>query len=112
METFRQKLNDALSERLKKNGGFHEEIKVFCIIEVSNRFNAKINTSHREYSYYLPSFTLGGIDEFFLGRSQAQIAAKREETAAKREEGVTSVKVVNGITVTKRFENEDDARDL
>jgi tRNA pseudouridine(38-40) synthase len=71
MENFRAKLNDALNERLEKNGGFKDEIKVFCVIEVSNRFNAKINTSHREYSYYLPSFTLAGIDKFFLGRTKA-----------------------------------------
>ena len=76
MEAFRQKLNDALNERLEKNGGFRDEIKIFCVIEVSNRFNAKINTSHREYSYYLPSFTLAGIDKYFLGRTKEQAEAK------------------------------------
>jgi tRNA U38,U39,U40 pseudouridine synthase TruA len=38
------------------------------MIEVSNRFNAKINTSHREYSYYLPSFLLSKMSENYLGK--------------------------------------------
>jgi tRNA U38,U39,U40 pseudouridine synthase TruA len=43
-------------------------VKVFSVIEVSNRFNAKNNTSHREYSYFLPSFLLASNKDFYLGK--------------------------------------------
>jgi len=67
---------------------------VFCIIEVSNRFNSKNNTSHREYSYYLPTFLLASINEFYLGKLGTDL--KPEEQILK-EEDVTGKKVINGI---------------
>lgn len=74
MEQFRHKLNEALKkqtdsytcpDRVQMKDG---EIKVFCIIEVSNRFNAKNQTSHRDYSYYLPTFLLAPNTELYLGK--------------------------------------------
>jgi tRNA U38,U39,U40 pseudouridine synthase TruA len=70
-EILRGKLNEALREVCEDKEGDleYQEVKVFCVIEVSNRFNAKVNTSHREYSYYLPSFTLSSIySQFYLGK--------------------------------------------
>ena len=64
LEPFRERLNKALN----KDAKFDSEIKVFCVIEVSNRFNSKINTSHREYSYFLPTFMLASNNDFYLGK--------------------------------------------
>ena len=52
MEDLRKKLNDTLPD----------DVKIFCLFEVSSRFNAKTCTSNREYSYYLPSFMLLSIN--------------------------------------------------
>ena len=79
-------------------------------IEVSNRFNAKNNTSHREYSYYLPSYTLAGINQFYLGKLGSDL--KTEETFEVAPEDITSVKVVNGIKIVTRFVNDGDKLDL
>jgi tRNA U38,U39,U40 pseudouridine synthase TruA len=47
--------------RAKINADLPQDIKIFCILHVSNNFNAKNNTSYREYSYYLPTFYLTPI---------------------------------------------------
>jgi tRNA U38,U39,U40 pseudouridine synthase TruA len=59
-EVFRGKLNAILPK----------DIKVFCVVRCSNRFNAKITTSSREYSYYLPSFMLTKMSELFFGNGK------------------------------------------
>ena len=64
LEDFRKRLNIALN----KDSKIESEVKVFCVIEVSNRFNSKINTSHREYCYFLPTFMLAPISDFYLGK--------------------------------------------
>lgn len=51
---------------------------MFCVLEVSNRFNAKINTSYREYSYYLPTYVLNPIDKCYLGKKGTNL--KPEES--------------------------------
>ena len=56
---------EELRETLNKS--LPNDVKVFCIIEVSNRFNAKNFTSNREYSYFLPTFMLTSIHHLFLG---------------------------------------------
>lgn len=108
MEPFRAKLNQALRDLLPEEN--KEEIKVFCVLEVSNRFNAKINTSYREYSYYLPTFMLNPIDHCYLGKKGTNLQV--EEHMLPKDEDVTKVKVVNGITITKRYANEADELDL
>ena len=79
------------------------------MIEVSNRFNAKLNTSNREYSYYLPSFLLSPMSENYLGKKGTGL--KPEEETGPKDEDITGVKVVNGITITKRYTNEGDKHD-
>lgn len=70
MEEFRQTLNKLLPE----------DIKVFCVLEVSNGFNAKLRTSNREYSYYLPTFMLMSINEMFLGNpNETRIMREKRE---------------------------------
>jgi len=108
LEDFRARLNAAIRERLPDSN--KHEVKVFCIIEVSNRFNAKINTSYREYSYYLPSFLLADNNTFYLGKKGTNLQV--EEQVAPKDEDVTGVKVINGITITKRFANEGDVFDV
>ena len=85
------------------------EIRVFCVIEVGNRFNSKNCTSNREYSYYLPSFLLANITQLYLGKAGTSL--KPEEQQQPTEEEITSVKVVNGVTITKRLANDGDKRD-
>lgn len=92
LEPFRERLNKALD----KDGKFESEIKIFCVIEVSNRFNSKINTSHREYSYFLPSFMLASINDFYLGKLGTDLQVEEKQVGE-----VTNVRVVNGITITK-----------
>lgn len=94
LEDFRQKLNEGIQARLEDKN----EIKVFCLVEVSNRFNAKINASYREYSYYLPSFLLTNIYSAYLGKKGTSLVA--EEMRQPKPEEITGVKVINGITVT------------
>jgi len=36
------------------------------VLPAANRFDAKLATSHREYSYYLPTFMLTPIDKLIL----------------------------------------------
>lgn len=107
MEAFRVKLNETLVEQLGCDPRA-PEIKVFTVIEVSNRFNAKNTTSHREYSYYLPTFLLASINEFYLGKLSTGL--KPEEQVLK-EEDITAKKVVNGIQIIRREANEADQRD-
>ena len=106
LEEFRENLNTALNARLPQK----DEIKVFCCIEVSNRFNAKTNTSYREYSYYLPTFLLGSIKKFYVGKKGSGL--QPEEQVMPKQEEITGVKVVNGITITKRLANEGDVHDV
>ena len=86
-----------------------DEVKCFCIIEVSNKFNAKNCTSYREYSYYLPSYTLIANNKCFLGKKGTDL--EPEEQTMPKEEDITNVKVVNGVTITKRYKNEGDEYD-
>ena len=106
MEEFRKMLNDQLTKQL----GTSEEVRVFTVIEVSNRFNAKNTTSHREYSYYLPSFTLAPVSQFYLGKKGTGLTPE-EHKGPKADDVVTGVKVVNGITITSRLTNDDDKFD-
>jgi tRNA U38,U39,U40 pseudouridine synthase TruA len=60
--------NEDLEEfRVKMNKELPQDVRIFCVLEVSNSFNAKLRTSTREYSYYLPTFLLQSINEMFLG---------------------------------------------
>lgn len=83
MEAFRLELNQALIDQTKSDPKA-PEIKVFSVIEVSNRFNAKNNTSHREYSYFLPSFLLASNKDFYLGKLGTDL--KPEEQTLKEED--------------------------
>jgi tRNA pseudouridine(38-40) synthase len=43
-----------------------QDIKIFCLTPISQRFDAKNCTSHRVYSYFLPTFTLVPIQDIYL----------------------------------------------
>lgn len=43
-----------------------KDVKVFAIVPAANRFDAKLATSHREYSYFLPTFMLTPINKLNL----------------------------------------------
>ena len=57
----------------------------------------------------MPSFLLSGINEFYLGKLGTSL--KAEEQTEPNKEDITSQRVVNGITITKRLTNEGDAKD-
>jgi tRNA pseudouridine38-40 synthase len=61
------KAEDEESFRGRLNALLPKDVKVFCVIRSSNRFNAKNCTSNREYSYYLPSFMLTKISDLYFG---------------------------------------------
>ena len=42
------------------------DIKIFAVVPAANRFDAKITTSHREYSYFLPTFMFTPINKLNL----------------------------------------------
>lgn len=103
LEPFRVQLNETLAKNV------NDEIKIFNIVEVSNRFNAKLNASYREYSYYLPTYMLNPINKRYLGKKGTDL--KPEEDIMPTADEITNVKVVNGITITKRLANEGDTFD-
>jgi tRNA pseudouridine(38-40) synthase len=81
LENFRKRLNEALDKESKCKS----EVIVFTVIEVSNRFNSKLSTSHREYCYFLPSFMLSNINQFYLGKLGTN-QEKEEDSGIKKED--------------------------
>ena len=72
-EGFRKRLNDILPE----------DVRVFNIVRCTNRFNAKLSADDREYSYYLPTFTLRSIKLGWYGvglNRKLQAGEASEET--------------------------------
>ena len=55
-------------EPLRKqiNATLPSDVKIFALNPVANRFDAKLATSHREYSYFLPTYMLVPINELLL----------------------------------------------
>ena len=43
-----------------------KDVKIFAVVPAANRFDAKLATSHREYSYFLPTFMLTSIKKMNL----------------------------------------------
>lgn len=52
--------------RLLVNSKLPNDVKIFSILPVAGKFDAKITVSHREYSYFLPTFVLIPINELNL----------------------------------------------
>jgi tRNA U38,U39,U40 pseudouridine synthase TruA len=55
------KNGDMEEVRAKINAELPADQHMFAIFPVGNRFNAKNTTSHRNYSYFLPTFMLKPI---------------------------------------------------
>ena len=77
------------------------EVRIFCVIVVSNRFNSKNCTSHREYSYYLPTFLLASIDQLYLGKMGTKLKPE-EHLDSEKAMAEGKQRVINGITITTR----------
>ena len=71
------------------------------MVPVANRFDAKLATSHREYSYFLPTYMLVPISEMLLESPPKLI--NEDEEAVKVETTITS-----GIKRIVRKANEGD----
>lgn len=101
------KADDEESFRARLNALLPKDVKVFCVIRSSNRFNAKNCTSNREYSYYLPSFMLTKISDLYFGHPVVK------KTTEDGEEVKEEVKRPKGIKImhteddgeTKYYEN-------
>lgn len=107
------KADEEESFRARLNALLPKDVKVFCVIRSSNRFNAKNCTSNREYSYYLPSFMLTKITDLYFGHPPVAKKAAGESEAG--EEVKEEVKRPRGIKImhteddgeTKYYENQD-----
>ena len=69
--------------RLKLNEALPSDVKIFSLLQVSNKFNAKNCTSYREYSYFLPTFMLTPLKQLYLNTPLREITEeekKKEET--------------------------------
>jgi tRNA U38,U39,U40 pseudouridine synthase TruA len=99
-EEFRKKLNEALPD----------DVTVFCVLEVSQRFDAKISASHREYSYYLPTFMMKSINELFLGTGNPPEVKPNEDIQIIEEEKkeIDVVKESGGIKIMRKNSNDSD----
>ncbi len=93
-EVFRARLNALLPP----------DVKVFCVVKSSNRFNAKMCTSNREYSYYLPSFMLTKIKDLYFGTGKSK--TKPEPAAGEEEEKKEPVVKAGGIKIMKTDDEE------
>lgn len=71
---------DDLRQKLNREA-LPEDVKIFSLLPVSNRFNAKNCTSYREYSYFLPTFMLTAVKDLYLVTPPRKITEeeKREE---------------------------------
>ena len=94
------------SYRAKLNANLPKDVKVFCVIRCSNRFNAKYCTSDREYSYYLPSFMLTKISDLFFGTSLDQKKRLEPPNTSTNEEEKKDVKPSGGIKIIKQSEED------
>jgi tRNA U38,U39,U40 pseudouridine synthase TruA len=52
--------------RISLNNLLPNDVKIFSVLPVAQRFDSKISTSHREYSYFLPTYMLTPIKELLL----------------------------------------------
>jgi tRNA U38,U39,U40 pseudouridine synthase TruA len=84
MEELRQSVNKELPD----------DVRIFCFLPVSNRFNAKNCTSHREYSYFLPTFMLQPIQQIYL----ASPPSKDEEATDAKVDAEESKEPVQVVT--------------
>lgn len=83
--------DDQLEElRLKINENLPKDVKIFTLIIVANKFNAKNCTSFREYSYFLPTFMLNSISDFYLV-SPPKTAQQTEEEKKEQDSKVQHV---------------------
>jgi len=68
------------------------DVKIFSLLPVSNRFNAKNCTSYREYSYFLPTFMLTALKDLYL------VTPPRQTTAEEKKEEESKKTVVSQLT--------------
>jgi tRNA pseudouridine38-40 synthase len=68
--------------RLTLNSLLPADIKVFTLLQVAHRFDSKLNTSHREYSYFLPTFMLTSIKEMDLESPPKQTTEAKDTEGA------------------------------
>lgn len=101
LEELRHKLNN---EALPK-----DEIKIFSLLPVSNRFNAKNNTNYREYSYFLPTYMLTPINKMYLATPPK--ALNIEEEKEKAGSAMVVKQITSGIKKIIRRPDKGDERD-
>lgn len=79
LQLTKERIDDMEALRNEVNAILPDDVKIFCLMKVSNNFNAKNMTSFREYSYFLPSFMFTPIQDMFLGRPLDQNKPEEEK---------------------------------
>ena len=92
--------------RAKINEDLPEDIKVFCMLHVSNNFNAKNCTSYREYSYYLPTFLLTSIQKLNLSSPPKEVDEEEKKEEESKQEHV--IEMSKGIAKIVRMPGAED----
>jgi tRNA U38,U39,U40 pseudouridine synthase TruA len=108
------KEEDEEAFRARLNAKLPKDIKVFCVVRSSNRFNAKICTSNREYSYYLPSFMMTKITDLYFGTGKAvrrENIPKDQPAANGASEEEEKKPIVSGIKIMKPSAQDEDNDD-
>ena len=67
--------------RLTMNSLLPKDIKIFTLLSVAHRFDSKTATSHREYSYFLPTYTLTAIRDLNLESPPKQATQQIDDGA-------------------------------
>lgn len=105
LEDMRVKLN---SEALPN------DVRIFSMFTVANRFNAKNCTNYREYSYFLPTFMLTNIDELYLATPPRVATEEEKKESEKKQRVVTSIssgvkKIVRSAGIEDEHEKDQEA---
>lgn len=92
--------------RIQLNDLLPSDVRIFTLIPVAARFDSKLNTSHREYSYFLPTYMLAPINDLCF-ESPPKPAV--DPTVTKCEDDAEVVtQVAGGIKKILRKSNADD----
>lgn len=82
-----------------------KDIKIFAVLPCANRFDAKLATSHREYSYYLPTFMLTPISQLNL---ESPPKIKNDEQLKELEKTNIVTQIAPGVKRIQRQACDDD----
>lgn len=92
--------------RVALNKLLPNDVKIFTVLPVSARFDSKTNTSHREYSYYLPTYMLTHVSQMNL-ESPPKVEAQTDDGAKLVTQMSTGIK-----KILRRSDENDEIDDV